>query len=342
MKTSFWILISFLLICSDTFSQEKNWQLDLFNFFDNTEFGRSTVKIPQTMAGVIVAPEFGFIWDSVHKVNIGVNLLHEFGSTKAIDKFYPTAYYELRKGSVRFLMGAFPRSLAIENYPRFFFQDSISYYRPNINGIFWEYRLNQNYFNLWLDWTGRQSKTVHEAFFMGFSGRYKPGIIYLQHFGYMYHFAAKMDPIVEEALHDNGLFHTSVGVDFSGRTCFRKLEANAGWVIGLERSRADNTGWITSNGLLIETMLEYKWLGLFNTFYKGGGLMHFYLDHGNELYWGDPVYRAKTYNRSDFYVNFLQSRTVDIKLTYSLHFLESRVYHEQMLKVIINLNSRKI
>ena len=338
MKTSFWIFIPLLLICSDAISQEKNWRLDVFSFFDNTEFGRSAVKIPQTMAGVQVAPEFGVVWDTVNKVNIGINLLHEFGSPNAIDKFYPTAYYELHKRSVSFLMGAFPRSLVIDNYPRLFFQDSISYYRPNINGIFWEYKQNQSYFNLWLDWTGRQSKTVHETFFIGFSGRYQPGIFYLQHFGYMFHFAAKMDPVVEEALHDNGLFLTSAGIDLSGRTFFRKLETNAGWVLGLERSRADNTGWISLNGFLMETRLEYKWFGLINTFYKGSGLMYFYRDHGNELYWGDPVFRAKTYNRSDFYVNFLHSHTIDIKLTYSLHFLESRIYHEQMLKVIVNLN----
>ncbi len=339
MKTSFCIFFSLLVISSDAFSQEKNWQLDVFNFFDNTEFGRSAVKIPQTMAGIIAAPEAGFVWDSIHKVNIGVNLLHEFGSSKAIDRFYPTAYYELSNGPVRFIMGAFPRSRAIENYPRIFFQDSISYYRPNINGIFWEYRKNKNYLDLWLDWTGRQSKTVNEAFFMGFSGRYNIGVFYLQHLGYMFHFAGKMDPVIEEPLHDNGLFLTSAGVDFSGRTCFRRLEANAGWVLGLERSRAEKTGWIALNGILLETRLEYKWFGLFNTFYKGDGLMYFYRDRGNKLYWGDPVYRAKTYNRSDFYVSFLQNRTVNINLTYSLHFLESRIYHEQMLKVIVNLNS---
>jgi hypothetical protein len=341
MKASFWIFILFLLISSDALSQEKNWQIDLFNFFDNTEFGRSAFKIPQTMAGIVVAPEFGVVWDSIYKANIGVSLLHEYGSPNAIDKFYPTAYYELSNGPVRFIMGAFPRSTAIVKYPRLFFQDSILYYRPNINGIFWEYLQNQSYFNLWLDWTGRQSKTMNEEFFMGFSGRYQPDIFYLQHFGYMFHFAGKMDPVVDEPLHDNGLFLTSLGVDLSGRACFRKLEANAGWVIGLERSRAENTGWLTSNGLLVETRIEYKWFGLFNTFYKGGGLMHFYNKLGNNLYWGDPAYRAKTYDRSDFYISFLQSHTVNIELTYSLNFMENRMYHEQMLKVIVNMNTLK-
>jgi hypothetical protein len=270
-----------------------------------------------------------------------MNLLHEFGSPNAIDKFYPTAYYESDRGPLRFLMGAFPRSRTIENYPRLFFQDSISYYRPNINGIFSEYRKDENYFNVWLDWTGRQSKTVNETFFIGLSGKYKTGIFYLQHFGTMYHYAGKMDPVVEEPLHDNLLFLTSAGIDLSGNTCFSKLETNAGWILRLERSRADNSGWIASNGFLMETRVEYKWLGLFNTFYKGDDMMHYYSELGNKLYWGDPTYRSETSDRSDIYIRFLQSRTVDLELTYSLTFMEDRMYHEQMLKLIVNLNSLK-
>jgi len=341
MKTSSWILLSFLLISTEAFSQELNWRLDAFSFFDNTEFGHSAVKIPQTMAGVQVAPEVGIAWDTLNKANIGVNLLHEFGSPQTIDKLYPTAYYESDRGPFRFLMGAFPRSRTIENYPRLFFQDSILYYRPNINGIFAEYRKNDNYFNVWLDWTGRQSKTLNEQFFIGFSGRYKIGIFYLQHFGAMYHYAGKMDPVVEEPLHDNLLFLTSAGIDLAGKTCFTKLEANAGWVIRLERSRAENSGWIASDGFLTETRAEYKWIGLFNTFYKGNNMMYYYSELGNKLYWGDPTYRSKTSDRSDFYIRFLQSHTVDLELTYSLTFMENRMYHEQMLKLIVNLNSIK-
>jgi hypothetical protein len=342
MKKFFWFFLSILFISPDTFCQEKNWKVGLFNFFDNSEFANSALKIPQTMAGIRIDPEAGLLWDSVHRVNIGVSLLHEFGSPEAIDKFYLTAYYEFCKGPSRFIMGAFPRTMAIDNYPRLFFQDSISYYRPNINGLFWEYRKRQNYINIWLDWTGRQSETVHESFFMGLSGRYNSGVFYAENFGYIYHFAKIMNPVVDEPIHDNGLFSTAAGIDLAERTGFRKLEADAGWVVGLERSRAVDAGWFVSNGLLVEARLEYKWFGFFNSFYKGGGLMNYYNDHGNDLYWGDPVYRAKTYNRSDFYLSFLQNHTINIDLTYSLHFLESRVYHEQMLKVIVNLNGPKI
>jgi hypothetical protein len=341
MKKSVWILILFFLVGFDAFSQKMNWRVDLFNFFDNTEFGRSAVKIPQTMAGVHLAPELGVVWDTVNKVNLGVDLLHEYGSPAVIDKVFPTAYYESNRGQMRFIMGAFPRSRTIDNYPRLFFQDSITYYHPNINGIFTEYRDGDNYFNIWLDWTGRQSKTVNEMFFIGFSGKYKTGVFYLQHFGAMYHYAGKMDPVIDEPLHDNLLFLTSAGIDLSGKTCFSKLETNAGWVTRRERSRADNSGWVTSNGFLAETRIEYKWIGLFNTFYKGDNMMHYYSELNNKLYWGDPTYRAKTSDRSDFYIRFLQNRTVDLRLTYSITFMESRTYHEQMLKLIVNLNSLK-
>jgi hypothetical protein len=341
MKTSVWVVILFLFAGSRVFSQEKNWRIDLYNFFDNTEFGRSVFKAPQTMAGVVVSPEGGFVWDTVNKVNIGVSLLHEYGSPEAIGSFFPTAYYESNRGPVRFIMGAFPRSRTLENYPRLFFQDSISYYRPNINGLFTEYRKGENYINIWLDWTGRQSKTVNEQFFIGFSGRYKQGIFYFQHYGAMFHYAAKADPLIEEPLHDNLLFLSSVGIDLAGRTFFNKLETNIGWAVRLERSRAENSGWLKSNGFVMESRAEYKWIGLFNTFYSGSNMMHYYPELGNKLYWGDPVYRSRSSDRADIYISFLRKHTVNVNLTYSLTFMEHRVYHEQMLKVLVNLNSIK-
>jgi hypothetical protein len=339
MKRSLFVLLFCSIITTSGYSQEKKWQVGLFSFFDNTEFGSSAVQIPQTMSGIHFLPELGLSWDSAHSVNIGFDALHEFGSSRSVDYFYPTAYYAFDKKPYKFYMGSFPRKYAIEKYPRIFFQDSIYYYRPNINGLFWERRHNLDYINVWLDWTSRQSLTRHEAFFMGFSGRYNFGVLYGQHFGYMFHFAGTMDPASTEALHDNGMFLTSVGIDLYKKTFFDILETNAGWVVGLDRSRTVQSGWIVEKGFLMETKLEYKGIGIFNSFYKGHGQMNFYHDHGNDLYWGDPVYRASTYNRSDLFVNFIRNRFVNVKLIYSLHFVENTVYHEQALKVSLNLNN---
>jgi hypothetical protein len=339
MKISFWIVLFCFLFTTESISQKVNWKVGLFSFFDNTEFRQSLVQIPQTMSGVQLAPELGIRWDSVHRVNGGVNLLHEFGSDMSIDKIYITAYYEFNKKPFTFLMGAFPRIYAIEKYPRIFFQDSITYYRPNLNGFFWEIHKDKDYLNIWLDWTNRQSYTEREAFFIGFSGRYNIGTFFLQHFGYMYHFAGVKEPEVDEALHDNWLFLTSVGVDLTEKSRFDKLEFNAGWFAGLDRARLDHTGFFVHNGLLVEAKAEYKKVGIFNSFYYGDGQMTFYNDHSNELYWGDPIYRAETYNRSDFYINFINNKIVNTRFVYSLHFVENTVYNEQSLKVIFNLNN---
>ena len=339
MKSSGFALIFSLLLISEATSQDLNWNIGLFTFFDNTEFSGSAFQTPQTMSGIILAPEVGMGWDTLHRFGTGLSLIHEFGSLKAIDKFYPTAYYCYNKEPWQFIMGAFPRVYALEKYPRMFFQDSISYYRPNINGIFLEVAKNHGYFNIWLDWASRQTESTREAFFLGISGRFNKGVLFAQHFGYMYHFYGVKNPVIEEALHDNILLLTSIGIDLSKKTGFTKLEADAGWVIGLERARSDQTGWIPQNGLLVETKIEFKGIGLFNSFYKGQGLFYYYKDHKNDLYWGDPIYQAKIYNRSDIYFRFFQTGKVNLDLIYSLHFAENRIYHEQALKVILDLNN---
>jgi len=339
MRVSFFFLLLSSVISLESFSQDLFWKAQLFPFFDNVEFSNSEYKIPQTMSGIQVIPEIGLKWDSVHLIGTGVNLLHEFGSSEPVDKLYLTAYYEFNRKPFRFLMGSFPRENVLDKYPRIFFQDSISYYRPNINGIFWEIRSQDDYFNVWLDWTTQVSQTVRESFFMGFSGRFNAGVLYFRHFGYMFHFAGTLDPLYNEALHDNGLFLTSAGIDLSGKTILDVLDINAGWATGVERARADKNGWFVNNGLLIETRVGYKSIGILNSLYLGEGQMTFYADHLNDLYWGDPIYRAGNYNRSDFYINFIRSKNVNLNLTYSLHFAEGRMYHEQFLKVSVNLNN---
>ena len=341
MKKSIFILTILILFPLKAQTQDFLWKAKVYSFFDNIEFGKSEYKIPQTMSGIQAAPEIGVRFDSVHIISGGVNILREFGSKTAVDKFYPTIYYEFNKSPYRFIMGAFPRNTALDKYPQVFFQDSISYFRPNINGFFWEFSGKKGYFNLWLDWTSQISVTERETFFAGLSGRYNAGIFYLQHFNYMFHYAKDLDPVVENFINDNALMLTSVGVNLSELTFFDQLDINAGWLAGIERSRAEDAGWISNNGFLMEMHLAYKRIGIFNTLYLGEGQMKFYADHSNKLYWGDPIYRAGNYNRSDFYVNFIKTNKVKLNLTYSLHFAEGNMYHEQLLKLQVALDNFK-
>lgn len=329
------------LFCAKIQSQDFFWKAGVYSFFDNVEFSGSEYKMSQTMSGIQAVPEVGIKFDTVHLISAGGNALHEFGGMAAVERFYPVIYYEFDRKPYRFLMGAFPRSMALDKYPRVFFQDSVSYFRPNMNGVFWEISGRKGYVNLWLDWTGQRSPTEREAFFAGVSGRYGAGIFYLQHFDYMFHYAKDFDPIVDRGIHDNMLTLTSAGIDLSGLTFLDRLDINAGWLAGVERARAENSGWLVNSGFFMETRLAYKRVGVFNSLYAGDAQMKFYADHGNGLYWGDPAYRAGNYNRTDLCVDFINSGRVRLNLTYSLHFAEGNVYHEQLLKAQIMLNNIK-
>jgi hypothetical protein len=322
-------------------AQDVVWKAGVHSFFDNMEFSGSQVQTSQTMAGVHLAPEIGLSLNDKHRIFVGADVMHEYGSDKTVDYSDPIVYYEYDGKPFRFYMGAIPRKLILDKYPRMFFQDSIRNYRPTINGLFWEYTSpNESYMNVWLDWASRQTYTRHEAFFMGWSGRYNLGVGYAQHFGYMFHFASLKDPVIHEGVHDNGLLLTSVGVDLAAKTDFDKLEANAGWSVGLDRDRALG-GWNTPQGLLSEIKVEYRGVGMFNTYYKGGSQQVYYGEHGNELYWGDRVYRSKAYDRLDGYILFLNTGAVQLKFVYSLHFMEKQMFHEQALYAVFDLDNLK-
>ncbi len=333
-------LLLIVLGLTSAFSQQVVWKAGVHSFFDNNEFSGSQIQTSQTMAGVHLAPQIGLSFENKHYVFAGINAMHEFGSNKAVDYYNLIAYYRFDQKPFVFYMGAFPKKPALERYPRMFFQDSINNYRPTINGFFWEYYSpKNNYMNVWLDWTGRQTETQREAFFMGWSGRYNFGAFYGQHFGYMFHLANSMNPEINEGVCDNGLVLTSLGLDIAEKTNFEKLEINAGWSVNMQRERSVDNEWHNQQGFLCEAKVEYKGIGLFNTYYKGQKQQTFYRNYGNALYWGDPIYRADEYNRLDAYICFVKNKAVSVQLTYSLHFAEQNMYHTQALYATFDLDN---
>jgi len=130
------VTILFLLFSSDYIdAQEFKWSSGVYSYFDNVEFGGSQLKTPQTMSGVQVIPQLRISWDTAHSLVLGANLLKEFGSLGFIDEAWPVAYYNYNRGIWQFSMGAMPRNRTLERYPRLFFQDSLEYYRPLMNGF---------------------------------------------------------------------------------------------------------------------------------------------------------------------------------------------------------------
>ena len=153
-----------------SFAQDFVWQTGVHSFFNNNEFAGSTVKTSQTMAGVHFVPQLGLSYKDNHRIFVGIDAMHEFGSDKSMEYRVPVAYYQFDGEPFVFYMGAFPRESLLDNYPRMFFQDSVGNYRPVMNGVFWEIRSKKDdCFNVWLDWTSRQTHETRETFFMGLS-----------------------------------------------------------------------------------------------------------------------------------------------------------------------------
>jgi hypothetical protein len=86
---------------------------------------------------------------------------------------------------------------------------------------------------------------------------------------------------------------------------------------------------------------EYKGLGIFNTFYKGGSQNIYFDEHDSNLYWGDWLYKSSEYNRLDGYIYFLKTDAVNLKFVFSFHSVNSSRYYSQQLYATFDLDNLK-
>lgn len=127
-------------------AQDYMWKLGLDYFFDNREYEKSSYIEPQTLNGIWFSPSGGVTWDSSHTIVAGVDLLKIPGMKKAIDKVDLTLFYQYDSPNTIFRAGSFPRRDALSNYSDFFFNDSVKYFIPLMQGLFWQIGKGDNFF----------------------------------------------------------------------------------------------------------------------------------------------------------------------------------------------------
>jgi len=309
-------------------AQQTEWKTTLSHFFDNTEFAGSSYQRPQTMAGLRVAPELALRLDSCHQLTVGVDMLKEYGSAPFLDEIDLTAYYLYEGKPFRFLIGSFPRKGLTDQLPKAFFQDSISYYCPNMTGMWWQFRKQELDASLFLDWTGRQTLTVHEAFFVGGLIDYRKSLFFAKWQGLMFHHAGSE---LVRGVHENVMNHIALGLDVTTLTPLDTLTLQIGYLGGYERDRNLTADWTFRHGLLAELQAFYCSFGLKSTVYAGAGLMSDYSTRGNTTYWGDPFYRGTFYSRTDVTYDIFNRKNVSLRLMLSQHISEEHVFFEQAL-----------
>jgi len=311
-------------------SQVLKGELGLNYFFDNTEFSSSTLTIDQTMKGVHLIPGVAVEWDKNNSLHGGTDLLNISGSQKTIEKIDLVAYYQFQSRKTLFRAGSFPRQNILSNYSDFFFKDSIRYFRPNLQGLFWQVSNPTSFFNLWLDWTGHQTATQRESFFIGASANKRQHLFFADFQSYMFHYANTAPRNPEYHVCDNLLAHLSAGVDLTSLTQLDTLMFAVGILQGFERERGMDNMTFTPTGLVVRNEIEYRKFGVSNTLYWGDARMKLYEKHGWNLYWSNPFLRSGSYFESKWYWNMLKNSYVNGKLAMEFHVSEGKVFFEQL------------
>ncbi|OOQ58223.1 hypothetical protein [Mucilaginibacter pedocola] len=267
-------------------------------FFDNREYKESLIR-SRTYSGTRLALDVGLNLDSANRFVFGANGLHEFGAKPYFLKVNPVAYFEHNGKNWLFNAGMFPREGLLTDYPRALLNDTLRYFRPNVEGLYAQYHVGNFKQAVWIDWTSRQTDTEREQFLFGFSGKYQPfkkGPLYVADYFFLLHDAGPAIPIPDDHIRDNGAIQLKLGANFSHRTFLDSLNIEAGGMMSFERER-NVSGFKKPAGFVANAFLSYKRFALYDEFYKGDG---------HAVAYGDAYYQYKTYNRLDIiYTPFL-------------------------------------
>lgn len=312
-------------------AQYLDWKLGLMGFADNREY-KSSVQIPQSIFGTQFIPEINLRLDSIHTLGAGLNVLHEFGSNKFVDRIDIQLNYQFAGELFNFTFGSFSKNEIFKNAPKALYYDSLLYFRPNIKGLLWSVKYRGLKQSVYLDWTSRKDDTTRETFIMGGFGEYSTRNFYIRNHIYMYHYAGAGIPMPGDHVRDNGVAYIGLGVNAGNWFPIDSMSISLGVMQSYERTRKVED-WRTPVGLLVEASAEHKGFGISNTLYIG---------EGHRLDWGDPFYRLKRYNRLDVYATIMRFSSVRAKFGISLHFAESSVSNQQQFFLRVQFDSRKM
>jgi hypothetical protein len=334
IKKVYLVIFVFILAGRVASAQDVDIHFNGMGFFDNREY-KDFVQRSHTYSGTRLALDAGLNLDSLNHFIVGANALHEFGGNPFFLRVNPVAYYSYTGKKWLFNAGEFPREGLLTDYPRAMLNDTLRYYRPNIEGLLTRFKNEHFTETVWIDWVSRQTSTDREQFLFGFSGKYKPalsGPFYLSHYFFLLHDAGPGVPIPNDHIQDNGAVQVKLGLNFSHKTVFDSLSFEAGGMMSLERVRGvDN--FQKPTGFVANAFLSYKRFALFDEFYKGDG---------HHISFGDAFYERSTYNRLDIiYTPFLY-KGLHGQFILSLHQTPGYSSNQQAFRLVYDIGRKKL
>lgn len=337
MIKKLYLIIAFcVLTAGSALAQSVDVHFNALGFLDNHEY-KEFVDRSHTYSGTRTALDFGLKLDSVNSFVVGVNALHEFGARTFFGKVDPVAYYQYKSSNWQFNAGMFPREGLVSDYPRALLNDTLRYYRPNVEGLLAQYHDKHFKETFWLDWVSRQTATDREQFLFGASGKYYPkvdGSFYVSHYFLLLHDAGAAVLLPNDHINDNGGAQVRLGLDLSHKQrLFDSLAVEAGGMFSLERSRGID-GFQTPKGFVASAYFGYRRFAIYDEFYKG---------EGSHIDYGDSYYSFRTYNRIDvIYTPFL-FKNIKGQFIFSFHqSTQSTGSNQQAFRITYDLGRKTI
>ena len=303
-------------------AQKFEYQVLFEGIGDNREFF-SQLAHSQTILGTRTAFELGVEKDG-HRLRGGLSYLFEFGSDIDAQKPKLTMYYQFESEQTEFLFGAFPRRGKID-FPLAMLTDTLLYYRPNIEGIFGEYKWDWGHQNGFVDWVSRQTDVNPEGFMAGFSGEIGHKNLFLQNYLLMFHDAVPAIDIPGDHIKDYMGFALQAGIRTGNESEFQGF-VKAGVLSSAYRERTITDGFITATSFFAEAQGKYKNFGVKSVLNSGAG---------HHFAFGDQFYRIKNYWRTDVIWYFINHEKIQGRFNLSFHILDwNDLDQQQQLSII--------
>ncbi|UCH13308.1 MAG: hypothetical protein JSV22_09340 [Bacteroidales bacterium] len=323
-------LLSLIFLLSlKTSGQNFEWKTGFHGFFDNREYFNEYTD-PQTIFGSRLFTEAGFALNDYHRFKAGLNFLYEFGSKGDLIAPDITMYYNGQSKYINFFIGAFPRRDIIQ-HPLILLNDTLEYFRPNVEGMFLEFKTGWGYHNIWIDWTGRQTDTKRETFLIGGEGMISKGVFLYKHNFIIYHRASLAIPIPGDHIRDNGGLTASLGVNLSSIIPADSLIITSGVAVSYDRLRN-----------VYDFNFPAGWLNNFRLSHKGVGINGLYYSGNNHiLLYGEGFYKSKHYGRVDLFYESQNFHIVRGKLQFSFHFIPGEINTSQSFTIYLSLDGKR-
>lgn len=301
------IVTLFFLFILPGFSQ-TNLHLGWEQILDNREY-LSPVQKSQTILGMRSFADLSYKFDSTSMLVGGGSFLYEYGSRSKHLEPDLTAYYQYNDNRFRMNFGAFPRKNLL-NYPLALLEDSLLYYRPNIEGGFFQFGTHNFRQNVWCDWTSRQTLADRENFLFGASGALNLGPVFIHNYFVLLHNAFAKIKVENDHVQDNGGVLIRLGLNLKQWVHIDSLSVSGGCLQFIERRRSV-TDFILNRGAVLEMSAQYKKFGMNALHFQGKGEL---------LIFGDRFYQADKYTRLAIYWLPFKCKGISSRLELNFHY----------------------